>query len=238
MSTDDEILARVLQQSLEEAQEEAARRPDAAFMDTMFSRGGLMQAAQGAAPGERRYVDHLNRPRENQETVQYRRVTALDMARKETPGHWLQYSMCPISQQEFEPTAVVAVTSCGHAMLRSGLESWVQTRSTCPVCRKRLFNPWLSPSVEVWTHGNIDATVDAAIREAGHEDASAFKLGSGSGRSDVHIHSSAKAKKRRGSRWAVPKRHPLLEGVPEGHRVIPPASEYAYRMRKPQSVVD
>lgn len=237
---DDEVLARVLQQSLEEVQESAMRQPDAAYMSTMYGRHGLAHAARGEAPGQRRYVDHLNMPTERQQTVQYRRVSLLDMARKERPGHWLQESTCPISQQEFTEGCVVAITSCGHFMLRSGLEQWVQTRSTCPMCRAPLFNPWISPSVEVWTHGDVDETVAAAAEQ--HGVAELLRGSSAGKRTDIHIQTSKKARKRsrgsRGSRWAVPESHPLLEGVPAGHRVLPSPEEYAYVLPRPSAIVD
>jgi len=43
---------------------------------------------------------------------------------------------CPITMNEISPI-VAAVTSCFHVFERAALQEWMETKDSCPVCRKR-----------------------------------------------------------------------------------------------------
>ena len=46
------------------------------------------------------------------------------------------HQMCPISQQNFEPTdRVLRIRHCGHIFTEQTLRQWFRTSYECPVCR-------------------------------------------------------------------------------------------------------
>jgi len=56
------------------------------------------------------------------------------------------HQQCPIDLTDFAPESDIVKLTCGHIFCRDCILTWLETTSTCPYCRRELFDQSDSPA--------------------------------------------------------------------------------------------